>query len=530
MYAIRRLPLLFWPVIEPVILRALALRAAVAERLARSPLTKVNRAQYPAGSRIFVYGNRMMPVVGGYSQGYPDSTAPPLQFRCLSILTSIIPIGIQVLAVKSRPRWLLETGRASPNPGKRTPPPPTANQEAGRIAICDANIWRYSVVGGVFLRRDADQNGIPQEIAVPCAVTPHQYYSLGTRHKVGQTSIIQILSPSLLRARLQPIRVLAIFLRADGRMASIGVSNLAIGLGAELRTRGGQGLVRADGQADEKDAQSKGRKRHIGRELCRESVGNDTATAQLFSAVVLHGRRHEQRERERVAPPLRAAGILSSRWCSLPWFLVSSGGFLLTVICQCTPRLSQSLSWILLNDGILDAHLMVSWEKKLTLRARDDWLGVWECEITQPSRHVCSITLHEDELEFLLKESEKSDAPSRDPLCSEVEVLVERLYLFSNGLGKREIPEKTRRPTASSGPIPTCENLVTRPGIKSGSHWWEASVLIAQPPYPAWEELCYQAESPSPLLVHVYRFGITYACKTNMATIVLPSKSELRKS
>ncbi|KAJ8867373.1 hypothetical protein PR048_031174 [Dryococelus australis] len=47
---------------------------------------------------------------------------------------------------------------------------------------------------------------------------------------------------------------------------------------------------------------------------------------------------------------------------------------------------------------------------------------------------------------------------------------------------KREIPEKTRRPTASSGTIPTCGNPVTRPGIEPGSPWWEASVLIAQPP------------------------------------------------
>ncbi|KAJ8886773.1 hypothetical protein PR048_012985 [Dryococelus australis] len=31
---------------------------------------------------------------------------------------------------------------------------------------------------------------------------------------------------------------------------------------------------------------------------------------------------------------------------------------------------------------------------------------------------------------------------------------------------KREMPEKTRRPTASSCMIPTCENRVTRPGIE----------------------------------------------------------------
>ncbi|KAJ8866352.1 hypothetical protein PR048_032195 [Dryococelus australis] len=52
-----------------------------------------------------------------------------------------------------------------------------------------------------------------------------------------------------------------------------------------------------------------------------------------------------------------------------------------------------------------------------------------------------------------------------------------------NGRRKREIPEKTHQPTASSSTIPTCESPVTRPGIDPGSPWWEASVLIAQPPW-----------------------------------------------
>ncbi|KAJ8889343.1 hypothetical protein PR048_008842 [Dryococelus australis] len=41
------------------------------------------------------------------------------------------------------------------------------------------------------------------------------------------------------------------------------------------------------------------------------------------------------------------------------------------------------------------------------------------------------------------------------------------------GREKREIPEKTRRPKASYGTIPTCENPVTRPGIEPGSPWWD---------------------------------------------------------
>ncbi|KAJ8894525.1 hypothetical protein PR048_007182 [Dryococelus australis] len=53
------------------------------------------------------------------------------------------------------------------------------------------------------------------------------------------------------------------------------------------------------------------------------------------------------------------------------------------------------------------------------------------------------------------------------------------------GGGEREIPEKTHRPTASSGTIPTCESPLTRPGIEPGSPWWEASGLAAQPPQPS---------------------------------------------
>ncbi|KAJ8869068.1 hypothetical protein PR048_030629 [Dryococelus australis] len=53
-----------------------------------------------------------------------------------------------------------------------------------------------------------------------------------------------------------------------------------------------------------------------------------------------------------------------------------------------------------------------------------------------------------------------------------------------NGQGKPEIPEKKNQPTASSGTIPSCKNPVNRLGIEPGSPWWEASVLIAQPPRP----------------------------------------------
>ncbi|KAJ8870546.1 hypothetical protein PR048_029569 [Dryococelus australis] len=48
---------------------------------------------------------------------------------------------------------------------------------------------------------------------------------------------------------------------------------------------------------------------------------------------------------------------------------------------------------------------------------------------------------------------------------------------------KREIPEKTRRPAASSGTIPTCGNPgVTQLGIEPGSHLWEASIPVVVGP------------------------------------------------
>ncbi|KAJ8874837.1 hypothetical protein PR048_022726 [Dryococelus australis] len=63
-----------------------------------------------------------------------------------------------------------------------------------------------------------------------------------------------------------------------------------------------------------------------------------------------------------------------------------------------------------------------------------------------------------------------------------------RRILSSDGMKgwrKREIPEKTRRPAASSIPIPTCENPgVTQPETEPCSPWWEANSLTAQPPRP----------------------------------------------
>ncbi|KAJ8888153.1 hypothetical protein PR048_007640 [Dryococelus australis] len=84
------------------------------------------------------------------------------------------------------------------------------------------------------------------------------------------------------------------------------------------------------------------------------------------------------------------------------------------------------------------------------------------------------------------------------------------------GRGKRERPEKTRRPTASSSTIPNCENPVTRPRTEPGSPWWEVGVLIAQPPWPLNFEpgqTCFSAvygEERSYINVYMPGFALTH--------------------
>ncbi|KAJ8880271.1 hypothetical protein PR048_016737 [Dryococelus australis] len=77
--------------------------AAVAERLARSPPTKANRAQSPPGLPDLRKWEscRTMPLVGGFSRGSPVPPVPSFQRR--SIFSSIPLIGSQDLAVKSHP-------------------------------------------------------------------------------------------------------------------------------------------------------------------------------------------------------------------------------------------------------------------------------------------------------------------------------------------------------------------------------------------------------------------------------------------
>ncbi|KAJ8895483.1 hypothetical protein PR048_000816 [Dryococelus australis] len=75
----------------------------VAERLARSPLTKANRVQSPAGSPGFSQVGIVPDDAVGRRVLSGISCSPPPQFRHLSIFTSITLIGSQDLAIKSRP-------------------------------------------------------------------------------------------------------------------------------------------------------------------------------------------------------------------------------------------------------------------------------------------------------------------------------------------------------------------------------------------------------------------------------------------
>ncbi|KAJ8878980.1 hypothetical protein PR048_019586 [Dryococelus australis] len=68
-------------------------------------------------------------------------------------------------------------------------------------------------------------------------------------------------------------------------------------------------------------------------------------------------------------------------------------------------------------------------------------------------------------------------------ICSQ-ELVVRMERRWNARAGEREIPEKTCRPAASSGTIPTSENPgAARPGMEPGSPWWEANSLTAQPPH-----------------------------------------------
>ncbi|KAJ8873757.1 hypothetical protein PR048_024591 [Dryococelus australis] len=73
--------------------------------------------------------------------------------------------------------------------------------------------------------------------------------------------------------------------------------------------------------------------------------------------------------------------------------------------------------------------------------------------------------------------------PAQRPCVAGRNKLITEQHRNEGAEGKRDISEKTRRPAASSGTIPTCDNPgVTPLGIEPGSLWWEASSLTTTPP------------------------------------------------
>ncbi|KAJ8888174.1 hypothetical protein PR048_007661 [Dryococelus australis] len=92
------------------------------------------------------------------------------------------------------------------------------------------------------------------------------------------------------------------------------------------------------------------------------------------------------------------------------------------------------------------------------------------------------------------------------------------------GRGRPEIPEKIRRPTASSGMIPTRENPATSPGVELGSLWRDASVLIVRPPWPPNTVGQYQLGSPlvddRPIINAVKHWVVSGVVWTNRTTAI----------
>ncbi|KAJ8867364.1 hypothetical protein PR048_031165 [Dryococelus australis] len=114
--------------------------ASAAERSARSPSTKANRIQSPAGSPDFrKWGScQTMPLVGGFSRGSPVSLAPSFQRR--SIVTSIPLVCSQYLAVKSRPNLFTQSSIADDGNSNRSSPGKGGGGAVGERP-CPAGTW-----------------------------------------------------------------------------------------------------------------------------------------------------------------------------------------------------------------------------------------------------------------------------------------------------------------------------------------------------------------------------------------------------
>ncbi|KAJ8869878.1 hypothetical protein PR048_028887 [Dryococelus australis] len=129
---------------------SIGIGAAVAERLACFPPIKANRT---------------MTLVGGFSLG--SSVSPAFSFRRCSILTSIILIGSQYLAVKSRPNIFTLKTTGLPN---LPHPRPAAHQPIAPREAGFTDLIRRWGRGGVVVRLLVSHQGEPGSI--PGGVAP----------------------------------------------------------------------------------------------------------------------------------------------------------------------------------------------------------------------------------------------------------------------------------------------------------------------------------------------------------------------
>ncbi|KAJ8883013.1 hypothetical protein PR048_014852 [Dryococelus australis] len=121
-------------------------------------------------------------------------------------------------------------------------------------------------------------------------------------------------------------------------------------------------------------------------------------------------------------------------------------------------------------------HLQITDCAPVCRRGRGGGMGVWSISV---------VTHHVDTPHVIYRVTVERTFPT--PLCCTTPTgSGVRWTVASAGVqerGKREIPEKTRRPAASSCTIPTCENPGAIPlGMDPGSPKWEASIVTATPP------------------------------------------------
>ncbi|KAJ8868512.1 hypothetical protein PR048_030040 [Dryococelus australis] len=425
--------------------------ATVPERLARSPPTKSNRAQSPAGSPDFCKWDscRTMPLVRGFSRGSPVSHAP--SFRLCSVLTLITFIGSQDLAVKSRPNLFTRS---------------LANKLGSHTMQIDSEqeSWLYNPLCP-YLKQTTLENGTAaltedSEESVSEAVLRFQkdpvtfrkretftFIFLSFAHSNSRTAVVYWLDYSLPPRRtefdsLRGLRWLADLLgglpfppplhssaaQYSHRFTLIGSEDLDVKSRPNLSTHSGQ---------------SRGR-------IPRSSKSRAWEISEATRTF-----------RSRVCPMLPGAAM-----CLLQHWL----------LCVCFRRRCR----------MRVPRLQVS---RVEHRGHD---CVFQTTTANSGENHCN---HENGLQGTgtteYEQLRRSDSPS--PLAQnrhnhsthDTEDLSLRSSAGTKWWGKREIPEKNP-PTNVIAQHDTHvrKSGSARPGIEPGSPWWEVSRLTAQPPRP----------------------------------------------